>query len=127
VHRLILRIDKSILRGKRTERGLPLARQGRILPVDVSLECLPRALRILQALFAALDHAGYTIEWPNPYNTRVNVIMLNEKIGLTLSEVVERKQHKATPDETSRQKVDRWWIAPRWDYTHTGRLKFILD
>jgi len=84
-------------------------------------------LRILDALFIALDSAGYKIEWPSPYNSRLNVTALNEKISLSISEVIERKQHKITQDEISRQKADRWWTPPRWDYTHTGRLKFILE
>src|SRR5258708_4469613 len=43
-HRHVIRIDKSVLRSKADERGLTLSRQGRMLPVHVSLESLPRAL-----------------------------------------------------------------------------------
>jgi hypothetical protein len=126
-HEHVMRIDKSVLRGKKDERGLPLAKQGRNLPVHVSLESLPRALRILDALYAALDTAGFVIEWARPYTSPVNVIVLNERIALSISEVIERKQHKITEDDASRQKVDRWWTSPRWDYTCTGRLKFVLE
>jgi hypothetical protein len=126
-HRLILRMDNSILRGKKDERGLPLTRRGRVLPLHVSLDTLPRALRILDTLFVALDTAGYKIEWPSPYNTRIDVISLDEKVGLSISEIIERKQHKMTEDEISWQKTDRWWTAPRWDYMRTGRLKFVVD
>ena len=34
----VVRIDKSVLRRQKDERGLPLARQDRMLPVHVSLE-----------------------------------------------------------------------------------------
>jgi len=127
VHRQAIRIDRSVLRGKKDERGLPLASQARNLPVHVSLESLPRTLRILDALFTALDSAGCGIEWASPYTSPLNVIVLNEKIGLSISEIIERKQHKITPEEISRQKDDRWWTPPRWDYTRTGRLKFVLQ
>ncbi len=126
-HRHVLRIDKSVLRSKKDERGLPLARQKRMLPVHVSLESLPRALRVLDALFIAVDSAGYKIEWPSPCNSRLHVTALNENISLSISELIERKQHKTTQDEISRQKADRWWTPPRWDYTLTGRLKLILQ
>src|SRR5260370_39309413 len=126
-HRHVIRIDKSVLRSKADERGLTLSRQGRMLPVHVSLESLPRALRILDALFAALDGAGYVIEWASPYLSPVNVIVLNERIGLSISEAIERTQHEVTQNEASRQEVDRWWRPPRWDYTRTGRLKLVLQ
>jgi len=125
-HRHTLRVDKSVLRGKTDERGLPFARQGRNLPVHVSLESLPRALRILDALFSSLDTAGYSIEWSGPYTSPLNVVVLNEKIGLSITEVIERKAHKITKEDASRQKVDSWWSPPRWDYSPTGRLKFLL-
>jgi len=48
-------------------------------------------------------------------------------LALSISEVIERKQHKMTPDEVSQQKVERWWTPPRWDYTRTGRLKLVLE
>ena len=94
--------------------------------MHVSLESLPRALRILDAPFGALDSAALTIEWASPYSSSLNVIVLNEKLGLSISEIIERKQHKITPDEISRQKLDRWWTPARWDYTRTGKLKFSL-
>jgi hypothetical protein len=126
-HRHVMRIEKSVLRGQKDERGLPLARQGRMLPVHVSLESLPRALRILDALFTVLDSAAYVIEWTSPYTSPPKVVVHNERIGLSMSEIIERKQHKITPEEISRQKDDRWWSPPRWDYTRTGRLKFLLQ
>jgi hypothetical protein len=126
-HRVVVRIDKSILRSQKDERGLPIARQRRVLPVHVSLESLPRALRILDALFSSIESAGYKIEWPSPYNSRMNIAAYSEKIALSISEIVERKQHKTTEEDSSRQKTDRWWSPPRWDYTRTGRLKFVLE
>jgi hypothetical protein len=126
-HRHVMRIDKSVLRGQKDERDLPLARQGRMLPVHVSLKSLPRALRILDALFTALDSAAYMMEWASPYTSPLKVVVHNERIGLSMSEIIERKQHKITQEEISRQMDDRWWSPPRWDYTPTGRLKFLLQ
>jgi len=49
-------------------------------------------LRILDALFVALDTAKYSIEWASPYTSPVNVTVLSEQIGVSLAEVIERKQ-----------------------------------
>jgi hypothetical protein len=98
-----------------------------MLPVHVSLESLPRTLRILDALLTALDNAVNIIEWASPYTSAVNVIILNERIAFSISEIIERKQHKITQDEIARQKQDRWWSPPRWDYACTGQLKFVVQ
>jgi hypothetical protein len=126
-HRHAMRVDKSVLRGKKDLRGLPLTRQGRTLPVNVSLNSLARALRILDALFVAIEDAGHRLQWVTPYTSPITVIALNEKIGFSISEVIERRQHKVTDDEEARQESDRWWTPPRWDYVLTGRLRFVLQ
>ena len=125
-HRHVLRVDKSILRGRADERGLPFARKGRILPLHVSLESLPRTLRILDTLFSVLDSSGYCINWNSPYTSPLNVIVLDEKIGLSITEIIERKEHIITKEEAYRQKADNWWRPPKWEYSPTGRLKFLL-
>lgn len=126
-HRHVVRIDKSVLRGKKDSRGLPLSRQRRTLPVNVSLDSLARALRILDALFIALEDAEHTIEWERPYISPITAMVFKEKIGFSISEVIKRTQHNITKEEAGRQKLDRWWIPPRWDYVRTGRLKFTLQ
>lgn len=126
-HRHVMRIDKSVLRGKKDSRGLPLSRQRRILPVNVSLNSLARALRILDALFVAFEDAGHRIQWDAPYTSPIIVIVLNEKIGFSMSEIIERTQHKITTEETARQKQDTWWTPQRWDHALTGRLRFALQ
>ena len=126
-HRLALRIERSVSKNKSDERGLLLARKGRTLPILVALESLPRALQILDALLTALDAAGYKIEWPSPYNVPLIVIVLDEKLRFSITEFVERQEHKPTKDETARQKADYWWRPPKWDYTLTGRLKVTLE
>ena len=126
-HRHVMRIDKSVLRGKKDPRGLPLSRQRRILPVSVSLDSLARALRILDALFTALEDAGHLIQWDTPYTSPITVIVFNEQITFSILEIIERTPHTMTKEEVARQKLDRWWIPASWDYVLTGRFKFTLQ
>jgi hypothetical protein len=52
-HRVVRRIEHSISRKPLDERGILGTRQGRNVPLNISAGALPRALRILDAFFAA--------------------------------------------------------------------------
>jgi hypothetical protein len=123
-HKDVLRIDKSVLRSKKNERGLPAVSQGRVLPIQVSLDSLPRTLRLLDPLFTAID-GEHKIEWPHPYNTSLTIIAIDEKMRFSVSEKLQRKDHKLTKDEIASGKTQSWQV-PRWDFTPTGLLKCTL-
>ncbi len=120
-HRLALRIERSISRSRK-DRGVLLARKGRAVPIHVSLETRPRALRILDALLFAVEEAGHTLEWSKPYNTPLKVRVLEEALEFSISEVVRAKPHTLTPQESTRP-----WMAPKSDYEPTSRLKLSID
>jgi hypothetical protein len=126
-HRLVTRIERSISRKRTDERGFLLTNQGRMVPVKLCAEALPRALQILDALFTAFDEATLTVEWPNPYNTPLKIVTLDEKLHLFIAETTVRKEHEPTPEEIARQKVGTWWRPNRWDYKSTGRLIVTLE
>jgi hypothetical protein len=126
-HPVARRIEKSITRAKKDEQGRLLAREGRIVPVKVSESALPRVLRILDALFSAADEVSYQLEWPKPYNTKLTVLVLEEKLTLSVTEAIDRREHKPTREETARQETSGWWRPPRWDYTPNGLLRFTLE
>jgi hypothetical protein len=124
-HKHVLRIDKSVLRSKQDDRGLPAVSQGRVIPAQVSLDSLPRTLRLLDALFAAID-GEHKIDWPHPYNTPLTIVALDEKLRFSVSEKLQRKDHKLTKDEIASGKTE-YWQVPRWDFTPTGILKCTLE
>lgn len=126
-HRFALRIDKFILRTQKDQRGLLLPRRGRIVPIRVSPDALPRSLRILDVLFEALEQANYTVKWSSPYDKPLSVSVLDEELPFSISEVVACSEHKPTKEEITRQKLEGWWTPPRWDYKPTGRLKLAID
>jgi hypothetical protein len=104
-----------------------LARSGAVVPIKASALGLARALKILDALFPALDRAGYKVDWPAPYNTGMKMIVLGEKLAFFISEATNRKEHQPTSEERARQKKDTWWRPPKWDITPSGQLRFSLS
>jgi hypothetical protein len=109
------------------ERGMLLARSGAVVPIKASPTGLARALRIVDALFPAMDRAGYKVDWPAPYNTGMKMIVLGEKLSFFISEATNRSAHQATNEERARQKEDPWWRPPQWDIAPSGRLRFTLS
>lgn len=120
-HPLALKVEGSVLRSA-NEKGLLLARKGSVVPVEASPATLPRAMRILDALLFALEEAGHKLAWPKPYNTSLKIIVLEEALGFSISEVVSTKPHTMLPQESAHP-----WSAPRWDHEPTGRLKLSID
>jgi hypothetical protein len=126
-HPLTLRIEKSISTSRKDERGLLVPKLERKVPIQVSAALLPRALRICDALLAALEHAGYLLSWPKPYNSQLTVIVLDEPLTFLISEVLERKEHQATRSKTSGQVAKPWWERQKWDYLPSGRLRLAIE
>jgi len=126
-HGIACRIEKSMAKSRADDKGILSTRQGRIVPIKLSAGALPRALHILDALFAALDDTKGIVDWPSPYNTPLKIVSDAEKLQFTITETIERKEHKPTNEELARQKSTTWWQPHRWDYTPTGRLKFSLE
>jgi hypothetical protein len=126
-HVFARRIERNITKAIFDERGMLLARSGAIVPIKASPTGLPRALRILDALFPATEQAGYKLDWPAPYNTGMKMIVLGEKLSFFISEATNRTAHQATSEERARQKKDTWWRPPQWDITPSGRLRLSLS
>ena len=122
-HPVVKRIENSLSRSKKDERGFLLTKQGRLVPLTVSAEALPRTLRILDVLFSVLEEHNCKLEWPTPYNTPLYVVIEGEKLSLSVTEAVERSPHAPTDEELARKKKEYWWNPPRSDYRPTGRLK----
>jgi hypothetical protein len=119
-HPTAMRIEKCISRSKKDDRGLLLARQGVAVPIRVSAERLPRALRICDALLQALEQTGYLLTWETPYNEPLKVTVLDEPLTFLISEKVKRSDHPANDNEP-------WWQRQRWDYEPTGRLMLTIE
>jgi len=108
---------------RKDERGLLAPRPGMAVPVQVSAERLPRALRICDALLEAFEQAEYQLSWPRLYNTPLTVAVLDEPLAFRVSEVVKHKDHQIT----AREKHQPSWQLPRWDYEPTGCLTLAIE
>jgi hypothetical protein len=121
-HPITLRIENSFSKTRKYETGLLAARPEMAMPLLVSAEQLPRALRILDILLEVLEQAEYPLAWPKPYNTPLTVAVLDEPLAFGISEAVKRKDHQVTASEkhlSSRR-------LPRWDYEPTGCLTLAI-
>lgn len=123
-HLVVKRLEKSVSRSQKDDHGALLAKEGRMLPFKVSVEALPRTLRILDALLSELDETKLTLNWPSPYNTPIEIFSDGEKVQFFIAEHIERKNHARTPQDAVLEKQGYSWKIPRWDYRPTGNLKF---
>jgi len=63
-HALVVRTEKLLAHGKENEKKLIVPKKGASSQLLVSREQLPRALRIMNALFLALEERGQSVSWP---------------------------------------------------------------
>jgi hypothetical protein len=125
-HPLVRRIEQSMDKSSKDERGMLGGKQGTVVPLRVSQHSLPRALRILDALFAAVDGAKYTVDWPKPYHAHLTIIALDERLTFSLSEAANQESHKPTKEEIAQEMQFSWKHPPKWDFTPNGCLRLSL-
>ena len=126
-HPVAARIERSISKKSTDDRGLLLTLQGRIVPVKVCADTLPRTVRPLDALFTALEESHCVLEWSKPYDKPLTIIVEQEKTRLMITETVKRSDHKPTQEEVLRRKSEIWWQPTQWDYKATGELKISVE
>jgi len=117
-HPLVLRSEKLLDRGKLNQRGLVTSKNGALAHLLVSIEQLPRALKVLNALLLALEERGQTASWPKQENSLLAVSINGEAVRFSLSELADSAPHVLTPSDAKHP-----WSAPKYDYKLTGRLQ----
>ena len=125
-HPLVLRSERLLRNGKKDEKGLLCPRSGSVSHINVTEAVLPRALRVLDALFSALEERGVQILWPKEENANLSIVAESEVVGFCLSEILETKPHTPTEQEAARRKREYWWSPQKWDYQPTGMLRVSL-
>ena|SRR5271165_1085235 len=63
-HALALKTEKLLASGKENDRKLLVPKTEAATHLLVSRQQLPRALRIMNALFLGLEEQGYVVSWP---------------------------------------------------------------
>jgi hypothetical protein len=125
-HVVVVRSGRLLRNAKKDENNILVPRKGMASHLHVTEVMLPRALRILDALFVAFEERGMQIVWPNEENASLHLVCEAENIGFALEEILDRKAHTPTEQEAARHKRDYWWSPPKWDYHSTGMLRICL-
>jgi hypothetical protein len=121
-HTLALKTERLLASGKETEKKLVAPKVGTASHLLVSRDQLPRALRIMNALFLALEERGHLVSLPKKEDEHLTVSVDGESVAISLREDLDSEKHALTPAEQKHP-----WIAPKWDYKLTGRLRLSID
>ncbi len=121
-HALALRTEKLLAHGKANDKKLMVPKKGATPHLFVSREQLPRALRILNALFLTIEERGQSVSWPKGESAVLTFGVGGETIKFCLLEVINHVPHVLTSAEQKHT-----WTAPKWDYQMTGKLKLRVD
>jgi hypothetical protein len=127
-HALVVRTKKMLAHPRKDNRGLLLPKEGKALPhIRVSETALPRALRVIDALFRALEDRKIAITWGGTADANLYVTVLGEAVTFWISESVERVPHTLTAEEEARKKKSVYSYFPQWDYKPTGELRIAIS
>lgn len=121
-HALALKTEKLLTPGKENDRKLLVPKTGKVPHLLVSRQQLPRALRIMNAWFLALEERGHVVSWPTKEDEGLSVKVDGEAVTLSLHELLDSERHVLTPAEQKHS-----WMAPKWDYKLTGKLRLSID
>ncbi len=126
-HPLAIRTQKLLAHTQESESGRVYPKSGVARHLSVTEGSLPRALRILDALFHAFEGQGYTVKWPKEEASRLTIIAVDQEMLFSIREIVKTKPHTPTEQELARQKRGQWVSMPSWDYEPTGRLEVKVE
>lgn len=105
--------------------GRPVIGAGpRSLRVTVHKSTIPRALRILDALLKAADARGYSLRINDDTS---GLLVLGQEIEFRLSENTTREERELSDDERAALESPYGWVADRYTYTPTGKLKLEFE
>jgi len=121
-HELVTRTEKLLASGKENEKKLIVPKNGTVSHLLVSRDQIPRALRIMNALFLALEERGQSVSWPKEEEAALTLGVDGETVRFCVLEITESLRHVLTPAEQKHP-----WMAPKWDYKPTGKLQFRMN
>jgi hypothetical protein len=121
-HELVTRMEKLLANGKENEKKLIVPKNGTLSHLLVSREQMPRALRIMNALFLALEERGQLVSWPKEEEAALTLVVDGETVRFCVLEITESLRHVLTAAEQKHP-----WMAPKSDYKLTGKLRFRVD
>jgi len=121
-HTLALKTEKLLASGKENENKLLVPKTGTASHLVVSRQQLPRALRVMNALFLTVEELGFVVAWPKKEGEGLTVNVGGESVALSMQEILDSERQVLIPAEEKHP-----WMAPKWDYKLTGRLRLSID
>lgn len=121
-HPLVLGTEKLLTHGTENDRKLIVPKNGIACPVLVSREQVGRALRILNALFLALEERGCSILRRSGNDPGPALDIDGESISFYLQELVDSRRQVQ-----SQVGARHTWDTPIREYRLTGRLQFLVQ
>jgi hypothetical protein len=121
-HELVTRTEKLLASGKENEKKLIVPKNGTLSHLLVSRDQMSRALKIINALFLALEERGQSVSWPKEEEAALTLAVDGETVTFCVLEITESLRHVLTLEEQKRP-----WMAPKWDYKLTGKLQFRVE
>jgi hypothetical protein len=104
------------------------ATRGNPLPIKVSSKQIPRALRLLDALFKACEQRGFVVtKVGEGRDTRTRITVHGDGLSIGLEEPNRRADHVLTAREEAERQKGRGWGIPQYDYTPSGIFIFTID
>jgi hypothetical protein len=125
-HRLVAS-TRDNLQGLRPDNDGTLRGRKAPLPVRVSPNQVPRALRIFDSFLKACEERGFAVTAPDEQHPDAKIRIHGEKLAVRLEEHSRRTDHILTPKEQEERRQGRGWSIPRYDYAPTGVLTFTID
>lgn len=98
--------------------GVVSSEESHSLNLRVSKAQLPRALRILNALYHALESRGFLLEKTADDSKQYQVAIHGEHVKVAIEEKVQRFERK----EKNRKDSNKWWYYQRYEFRPTGML-----
>ncbi|MGA8222507.1 MAG: hypothetical protein WB780_12705 [Candidatus Acidiferrales bacterium] len=126
-HPIVIRTRKAFEPTSKDDKGWFVPHNLKAPHLRVSKHSAPRAFRIFDALFFALEAQGYSVDWSKEPDSRPHVLVDGERILFSLAETFSRKPHALTREETERKNKNLYVYAPQWDYAPSGILRLSFE
>ena len=129
-HSAVVWLDKAFASAKPDQHGRLVV--GHSWSPDVCLRetCRERALRVLDALFKALEARGHRVEarvrGEHSTSNELLVDALGDEFSIEIEEKLGRNPHVLTAEERREKEKYAWSRAPKYDYFPSGELKLKL-
>lgn len=133
-HPLVAYTRRALADSETQERGIILPRDSSCLDVRVCGPSLQRALRLMNALIRALEHAGFAVgvsavldSKGAPCRNSTYAVLQDERIPFSITEATQKVERPPTDEERAEMRRDPWKRGPFYAHRPTGELSLQIE